>query len=170
MGGRDQRLAMPHPAERERIEEEIDRMDMDEIGLAEVREDLGRNGIARRAAEGDASDRDAVDHLACRQDELRPGEQPVERHHGGLETERQLCPAEIGDDVFQPAAIGEELAHDMEDARAGRQGGRGAMGERGGHGLASRPQMALGRFAFKRSMRTFICGRSPALVGSRLKT
>ncbi|MGZ2485744.1 hypothetical protein ACVITL_004267 [Rhizobium pisi] len=117
MGGDDHRLAVQQPAPGECVEEEVDGMDMHEIGIADMAENLRRQRIAAAAGPGNTHHLDAIDIFARRQLVLRRGEERIERDDTHAIAAAHSLAAEIGDHIFQPAAIGQELANDMDDQR-----------------------------------------------------
>ncbi|MHC2573645.1 hypothetical protein ACVMH6_005973 [Rhizobium leguminosarum] len=118
MGGDDHRFSVQQPAPGERVEEEVDGVDMDEIGIGEMAENLRCQRIAAGAGPGNAHHLDAVDIFAKRQLVFRRGEERIQRDDAHAVTAAHGLAGEIGDHVFQAAAIGQELAHDMDDQRS----------------------------------------------------
>lgn len=64
MGGGDHGPSVHQLAPGQRIEEEIDGVDMNEVGIGQMAENLGRQRISAGAGPGNADDFDAVDGLA----------------------------------------------------------------------------------------------------------
>ncbi|GJD80245.1 hypothetical protein NBEOAGPD_3486 [Methylobacterium gregans] len=129
MGGGDERPAVQRLGEGERVEEEVDRVNVDDVGALQPAEEARRQGIARRASEGDALDRDAVDRLPGREPQTRFREQAIEGQHADIVAEAHLLAREVGDEILQPAAVRQELADDVQDGEAvghGRPPQRGA--------------------------------------------
>ncbi len=94
-------------------------MDMDEVGIGEMAEDLRGQRIAAAARPGDAHDLDAVDGFARGSCLSRRGKERIERDDANAVAALQRLAGEIGDHIFQAAAVRQKLAHDMNDQRRG---------------------------------------------------
>ncbi len=117
MGGRDHWLAMQHPAPGQRVEEEVDGVDMNDIGVGEVAEDLRRDRIAARALPGDAHHIDAGNRFLRGKQLVRLDKEAIQRDHACAIAERGQLPAQVRDNILQPALVGQELPDDMCDER-----------------------------------------------------
>jgi hypothetical protein len=127
MGGDHHRLAVQQPAPGQRIEEEVDGMHVDDVGIAKVAENLRGDRIAGAARPGNADDLDAADHLAMRQRRVLVGKQRIERDDADAVAVVDDLAGKIADHVLQTAAIGQELANDMDDQRRGGRRWLGIM-------------------------------------------
>ena len=103
MRGGDHRLAMNRFRDREIIEEEIYRMDMDQIGVAHMGQSLRGERIAGGAAKRQSYDLDAAARLARRQRAARIGENAVERRHAHIMAGANLRFRKPGDDFLDAA-------------------------------------------------------------------
>ena len=135
MGGGHQRPAVQELGQGERVEEEVDRVDVDDVGVPDPAEEARRQRIARRAAERHALDRDPVHPLGGREPQARLREQAVEGQHPDVVAEAYLLAGEVGDEILQPAAVRQELADDVQD---GQGSAHGRAPQRGAARAASR--------------------------------
>ena len=162
--GGDERLAVERPGRREDVEEEVDGVDVDEVGPVEVAQEARSQRVARRTAERDPDDGDPVDGVAGREGDLGRAIQPVQRQNTGRDAPPSLLPTEPAHDVLEAAPVRPELPHDVEHAgsarRRGRRAGRDGMRDR--HGA---PRRLQGGAAFARRARRASCGGPPAASG-----
>ena len=118
MSGSDQAAPVQRASQGQKVEEEIDGVDVDHIRVLQVAQHAGRQWIAAGSGPRNPPHRHALDDVPRRQN-ARPREQPVERQNAGIDIEPlPLCPAEAEHGVLQSADRWAELADNMDNLHA----------------------------------------------------
>ena len=112
---RHHRPPVPWAREAHEVEEEIDGVDMHDIGVAHMAEHGRRERIAHRAAIGEPHHLRAHPVFARDQPRVRIGEDAVERQHAHFVAGANLRLDELGDDFLDPAEPWRKLPRDMND-------------------------------------------------------
>lgn len=115
MRGGDKRLAMERAGDGKSVKEEVDRMNVDDIGIAEMIDKLRSSGIAAGSKVPDAPNRQAVDFGGVRQYLIWTRENSVAGEYADIVTVTQLFTGEISHEVLKASATRVKLPNDMKD-------------------------------------------------------